>query len=303
MSGGSDSGDKKPQGNPAGTVAAAPIKVGKKPVDIAFGGGAVWVANSGDGTVTRIDAGTNSPQKIDVGGAPAEVEFDNDTLYVWNYSKSIVRVDPATNQVSDPVEVNETITSIAAGDGYVWATEDKANQVERVSEATWKVDGDPIAVGKSPRGIAVGAGGVWVTNFADKSITKIESNTGQVITDPIKLQFAPGGIAVVDGTVYAGTGQGIVEIDPTSFSVEQPVKLQGASFYDIGLGSLWASYPTRGQVERRELKTKEMIGQPIDIGKGVEGVAVGIHGVPDVWTINTEGGTATRVHATADTGS
>ena len=59
----------------------------------------------------------------------------------------------------------------------------------------------------------------------------------------------------------------------------------------------------RHAIERRDLQTKVMIGQPIAVGKGVEGVAVGIHGVPDVWTINTEGGTATRIQATADTGS
>jgi DNA-binding beta-propeller fold protein YncE len=185
----------------------------------------------------------------------------------------------------------------------VWATEAKANQVERVSEADWKVDGKPIAVGKNPGGIAVGAGGGWVANYDDKTITKIESNTGQVITNPIKLPFSPGGVAVIDGTLYAGTGSGIVEIDPTSFSVEPPVPLQGAAYYDVGLGSLWASFPTRGEIQRRDLKTKQEIGQPIQVGKGVQGVAVGIHGVPDVWTFNSTAGTATRISATAESGS
>ena len=32
-----------------------PKRVGTDPIDLAVGAGAVWVANSGDGTVTRID--------------------------------------------------------------------------------------------------------------------------------------------------------------------------------------------------------------------------------------------------------
>ena len=52
--------------------------VGRAPVGIAYGAGAVWVANSGDGTVSRIDPTTskvvatirvgNSPRGIAVGG-------------------------------------------------------------------------------------------------------------------------------------------------------------------------------------------------------------------------------------------
>jgi YVTN family beta-propeller protein len=36
------------------------ISVGVDPVALAVGPDAIWVANSGDGTVSRIDPGTNS---------------------------------------------------------------------------------------------------------------------------------------------------------------------------------------------------------------------------------------------------
>jgi hypothetical protein len=86
-----------------------------------------------------------------------------------------------------------------------------------------------------------------------------------------------------------------VEIDPTSFTLEAPVPLKGASYYDVGLGALWATYPTRGQLQRIDLKTKQPIGQPIEVGKGAQGVGVGVRGVPDVWVANTSAGTVTRV--------
>jgi peptide/nickel transport system substrate-binding protein len=49
----------------------ATIAVGRAPTGVAVGAGAVWVANSGDGTVTRIDPTTDKPVKtITVGGSP-----------------------------------------------------------------------------------------------------------------------------------------------------------------------------------------------------------------------------------------
>ena len=40
-----------------GKVAGAAIPVGNRPSDVAVGGGAVWVANQGDDSVTRIAPG------------------------------------------------------------------------------------------------------------------------------------------------------------------------------------------------------------------------------------------------------
>ena len=50
------------------------IRSGHLPIGIAVGAGSVWVANSGDGTVTRIDPATNKPIiTITVGGSPQQI--------------------------------------------------------------------------------------------------------------------------------------------------------------------------------------------------------------------------------------
>jgi YVTN family beta-propeller protein len=47
------------------------------------GAGAVWVANSGDGTVSRIDPTTNNVvQTIGVGNAPAGIAVANGLVWV-----------------------------------------------------------------------------------------------------------------------------------------------------------------------------------------------------------------------------
>ena len=56
------------------TLSKEKISVGRRPVGIAVGSNAVWVANAGDGTVSRIDPQTNEVVKtIPVGSSPSGV--------------------------------------------------------------------------------------------------------------------------------------------------------------------------------------------------------------------------------------
>ena len=60
----------------ATTAVVQTIPVGNGPSGIAIGAGAVWVVNSLDGTVSRIDPGTNTVvQKITVGGGPLGIVY------------------------------------------------------------------------------------------------------------------------------------------------------------------------------------------------------------------------------------
>jgi YVTN family beta-propeller protein len=62
---------------PLGTV-----PVGVVPVDVAVGEGSAWVANSGDGTVTRIDAAGRVTATIPVGGALAGIAVGERLVWV-----------------------------------------------------------------------------------------------------------------------------------------------------------------------------------------------------------------------------
>jgi YVTN family beta-propeller protein len=58
--------------------------MGNGPIDFAIGGGSIWVTNSVDGTVSRIDPATNDVHQIRVGGSPEGVDFGNGS--VWSQS-------------------------------------------------------------------------------------------------------------------------------------------------------------------------------------------------------------------------
>jgi YVTN family beta-propeller protein len=58
------------------------IPVGNGPVDLAAGGGAIWVTNSLDGTVSRIDPATNDVVEITVGSSPEGVAVGDGSVWV-----------------------------------------------------------------------------------------------------------------------------------------------------------------------------------------------------------------------------
>ena len=66
--------------------------VGNQPVGIAFDGASIWTANSGDGTVTKLQAsdGTVLGTFSSGGGAPTGVTFDGANIWVANGSSGTV---------------------------------------------------------------------------------------------------------------------------------------------------------------------------------------------------------------------
>src|SRR5919204_1569848 len=75
------------------------IAVGSSPMSLVVGAGAIWVANKGDGSVSRIDpASDRVVASIQVGGQPWGLAFDGASIWVGNYERgSVARIDPATN--------------------------------------------------------------------------------------------------------------------------------------------------------------------------------------------------------------
>ena len=80
------------------------VPVGGSPVGVAVGGGSVWVANSRDGTVTRIDAATAKPVKtIEVGGSPQAVAVADGK--VWVTVQNAVRRLPGAGAAAGTLRV------------------------------------------------------------------------------------------------------------------------------------------------------------------------------------------------------
>ena len=100
------------------------IQVGNGPTGIAFGHGAAWVANSLDGTVSRIDPDTNSvTATVPTGNGPDAVAVDARGIWVSNqFDGNVVRIDPSRNQVAQRVSVGSRPLGLAmSGDAVLVA--------------------------------------------------------------------------------------------------------------------------------------------------------------------------------------
>jgi YVTN family beta-propeller protein len=118
-------------------VEGEPLPVGDGPRGVTEGLGAVWVSNTKDGTVDRVN--------------------------------------PTTFKVEKTIRVGKQPKDIVAGKGFVWVVNAGSNTVSRIDPATNRVAGAPIVVGQNPIGIALGKRAIWVANHGDDTVSRIKA--------------------------------------------------------------------------------------------------------------------------------
>jgi len=138
---------------------------GSSPAAVAVGGGSVWVANSGDGTVQRFAPTTfeEGPiETITVGRRPTALAYGEGAVWVANLEDdTVTRVDPGTNSTLT-IRVDDEPVAVAVGAGAVWVASSAAGTVSRIDPGTNEVV-EKIETGNAPAGIAAGERFVWVT--------------------------------------------------------------------------------------------------------------------------------------------
>jgi DNA-binding SARP family transcriptional activator len=174
------------------------VLVGRRPVALAIGHGSVWVANTDDGTVSRIHPERHEVIRTIGIGAPAiDLAVTTDAVWVANGSDGTVsRIDPSADAVVETIDLrgsselvwNPTY-AVAADDDSVWIAVG-SHHVLRIDPAT----NEPSAiidVGHVPVGVALGEEALWVVTAAERAL-RIEPHTNTAtaevpIGDPVAL--------------------------------------------------------------------------------------------------------------------
>jgi streptogramin lyase len=183
---------------PPGGGIVATIPV-SNPRDVASGFGSIWVANGPSRTVTRID--------------------------------------PASNAVLAVIPVPDPASVLAAGAGAIWLTSVPGNSVTRIdpntNAATGTISLAPSGLG--PVGITVDDGYVWVANHDGNpttSVAKIDPSTMSII-DLIPIgtgsDAGPNWMSAGAGSVWTDVPNinAVVRIDPTTDTVLATIPDQG----------------------------------------------------------------------------
>ena len=236
-------GQRPPPANPLVVIDAAShhiidrVNAGPAPADVTVGGGAVWVLNGSNKTVTRVDPATHAVigDPIGIGATPLWSQFGEGALWVTatsrrssgdgqTYVESLVKVDPATGQASAPIPLPppRDLNNGSLG-GAVWA----------------------------------GAGAVWVVD-ADGDVVRIDPDTRQqtAIAEGINVW----GIVADQQSVWAiGDAHILFRIDPDTGKVahEYPLDPGGGDLGGpaIGGGSVWVSFKGYGIIARIDTAT------------------------------------------------
>jgi virginiamycin B lyase len=185
------------------------------------------------------------------------------SVWVANSAQgSIQRIDPRTNRVIAAIRVNDPCNGLAAGFGSVWAPGCSDELVTRIDARTNRVVARIHAhIFSEGEGlIAAGVGGVWVVT-ADKVLSRIDPASNRIVA---KVPVPEGSTSAVTGfgsvwvTSY-DTGT-VVRVDPRWNKTEATVAVGTAPrFLAAGEGSIWVLNQKDGTVSRLDPATDTVV--------------------------------------------
>ena len=246
------------QPNSAGLIDAASdrivgeVGIGTRPDAIAFGEGAVWVANTGDDAVSRIDPRTRLlVQTIDVGSAPSGVAVGFGSIWVANSGdRTVSRINPDNNRVVQPITVGNGPTAVATGAGAVWVTNAFDGTLSRIDPAKGAVSG-VYAVAASPSGIAATDAAVWIADSVG-SVIRVDPATGRTVAS-LTVGNGPRAVTFADGAVWVANGQDgtVSRIDPAANRVTALIDVgEGPTAMASSAAGVWVASAIDGAIYR-----------------------------------------------------
>jgi YVTN family beta-propeller protein len=265
---------------PAGRVVGEPIRVGDAPSGLTVGDGAVWVSNTGDETVSRIDPrrGEVVGSPIPVGEDPRWLAFAGDAVWVsLSDSDSVVRINPRNSTIAARVRVGDSPSGIAVGPASLWVANYDDDTVVRVDPGTDQVIGGPIRVGEGPTSMAYSDGAVWVANLEDDTVSRVDPNSRREVAT-IRVGDAPMGLTAGEGSVWVSNSQDgtVIRIDPQDNRIISTIRVgRGPAFLKVGDGAAWVPNSRDGTLTRIDARTNRPLGRPVRVGRQPERAAVG----------------------------
>ena len=266
--------------DPGSGQITAQYPVGRGASALTVGGGSVWVANAGDGTVSRIERGRDQIVTIPVGEGPSDLAFAAGSLWVTDRGGAVWQISPAVNRVVRRIPAGNAPRGIVAGYGALWVASEADRTVTRIGLGRGAVT-RRIDLGANPTALAAGEGAVWVTSEEGATVFRIEPRSGTVV-GTIAVGNGPVDVAVADGAAWTANRQDatVSRIDPATDTVTDIVKLpRDPSAIAAAEGEVWVTSPTDGSVTRIDPMTRRT--QTVAVNSSPSAIAV-IDG--KVWT-------------------
>jgi peptide/nickel transport system substrate-binding protein len=176
--------------------------VGQGPGALAVAGGAAWVVNRDDDTVSRLDlADGHVTDTVDVGQAPSGIAVAGPDVWVANSgSGNLTRIDAATGHVTKTLPVGNGPSALTYGDGAVWVVDTVGEAVYRVDPATGTARLVAHVPG-SPNSIAVAGGQLWVSAGLTGNVDVLDPESGKTLAS-VPVGSDPRAVTAIGDSVW-----------------------------------------------------------------------------------------------------
>jgi virginiamycin B lyase len=220
------------------------------PVAMAVRGSDVWVAGNNPSWVTRWVTPTNPMTRetptMALAAAPTRLAAAADAVWVLTPAdNSLVRIDPATNQVVATIGVGRAPSGLAVGAGAVWVSRRSDAVVVRVDPTANRVVAT-IPVGRAPGSVTVAGGLVWVA-LPGGGLGRIDPASNRSTLVPV-ARCCDGELAAGQGALWVANHRDgtLVRVDPATGRVAARVLLpetadQQPHQVAVGDGAVWVT--------------------------------------------------------------
>jgi YVTN family beta-propeller protein len=261
------------------------VDVGSRPVGLTAGGGAVWVINFDNETLTRVDpVEGRAVYHSSVSGTPTGIAYGADAVWITTgfglsggEPGTLVGFSPSLGRVEDRIPVGNGVEAIAFGDGAVWVADRIREVVLRINPSTNAVEELGVQVGRAPGALAVGAGSIWVASALDGIVQRI--NTTTLVVEALVPVGLPTAIAVGPGAVWVTSelGDTLTRVDTaTNTATKIPVG-DGPRGVAVAEDAVWVALGPAGQLVR------------FDPGTGDVEAVLEVEGFADAVVIDEDG--------------
>jgi YVTN family beta-propeller protein len=246
---------------------------------VTAGAGALWVANAGGGTVSRIDPRTRAvSQTITVGSGPAAVAVGAGGVWVVNtLDGTLSWISPATNQVVKTVAAGNSPSGVCVAAGVVWVASTYDRSIVRFDPVSGRTT--TIQLDDQPTQLACGGGSVWAASQSAGTVTQVSPGKDRgAVVRRIPVGRNPSAVAWGRGTLWvANTDDGTVwRIDGRSGVPTAVIALglqSSPASIVVSASGVWVGNQGAGTVARID-PAHNAVAKTLKIGNRPQGIAV-----------------------------
>src|SRR5690242_14544692 len=251
------------------------VQVGQTPDALVYGFGSLWVANSGERTVQRVNPKTHEVVgTFEVGSNPTAIALSAQDVWVANGADaSVTEIDAAANKVVATFRVGALPTALAGGPGVVWVANSGDDNLSRIDIDSGHVQ--TVPAGDGPDGLLVDGDSLWVANGADGTVSHLDASSGGPVNSA-RADAGAAGLLRADGSLWVAnqSASSVTKIDPQTGLARATIPVRdGPSSLALVHGAIWASNEYDGTISRIDPSTNRVV-QTYAVGASPHSLAV-----------------------------